>query len=266
MWSSGSPMRNGMAAAGGLLLLALAVLGLAAPAICPAGPLDRAGLPLEPPSRAFLAGTDDLGRDMGCLTLFGLRTSLVIGVGAGGLALALGVLIGTIAGLAGGWADLLLMRASEVMQTMPRLLLAILASALFEPDVTGLVLVLGLTSWSALARLARAEALAVSQKEFVLAAKALGLPLGTLLRRHILPNTIRPLLAISAPLIAGAILAEAALGYIGLGDPDAISLGRLIATAHPFFGVAWWMNAAPVSALVLVSFAVLLLSEADRRP
>ena len=130
--------------------------------------------------------------------------------------------------------------------------------------LTGLVLVLGLTSWSTLARLARAQALAVSQQDFVLAAVALGVPLGARVRRHVLPNTIGPLLAASAPLVAGAILAEAALGYVGVGDPDAISLGRLIATAQPFLGVAWWMSAAPVIALVLVSFAILLLAEPNR--
>ncbi len=251
--------------AGAALLGLLALFALAAPALCPAGPAARAGSALLPPSQAFPAGTDDLGRNVLCMTAFGLRTSLAMGAGAGAVGLTLGVAIGLAAGVLGGWTDLVLMRATEVMQAVPRLFLVILASALFEPNLPGLAVLIGLTSWAALARLARAEAMAVGAQDFVRAARALGVSRPAIIRRHLLPNTLRPLVAAAAPLVAAAILAEAALSYLGLGAPSTVSLGRMIADAQPFLGVAWWMSAAPVGTLVLATFAVLLLSE-TRRP
>ena len=210
---------------------------------------------------AVLAGSDDIGRSVFCLTLYGLRTSLVIGIGSGALALLLGIGIGTLSGISGGWTDLLLMRLVEVMLSIPRLFLAILAAALFEPKLSGLVLVLGVTSWGTLARLARAEAMALSAREFIMAARALGLSTPRLILRHVLPNLLPTLLATAGSIIAGAILAEAALSYVGLGDPSAVSLGRSIANAYPFMELAWWMSAAPVTALVLITLAFMLLFE-----
>jgi peptide/nickel transport system permease protein len=247
----------------GCMLLAL-LLGLvfAAPAICPAGPLVRAAAALQPPSRAWPAGTDDIGRSVSCMTLYGLRTSLFVGAGAGLLALALGTVVGVLAGLVVGWTDLLLMRLAEFAQAMPRLFLAILTAALFELRLMGLILVFGLTSWGMLARLVRAEAMTLSTRDFVMAARALGVSTPRLVLGHVIPNLRRPLLATAGPLVASAILAEAALSYVGLGDPETVSLGRLIAAAYPFMEAAWWMSAAPVGALVLVTLAFMLLVEA----
>ena len=154
------------------------------------------------------------------------------------------------------------MRLTEVMLSIPRLFLAILAAALFEPNVTGLVLVLGTTSWGMLARVARAEAMALCAREFVLAARALGLTTPRLIVRHILPNVLSPLLATGGSIVAGTILAEAALSYVGLGDPGTVSLGRSIANAYPFIELAWWMSAAPITALIIVTLTFMLLFEA----
>jgi peptide/nickel transport system permease protein len=243
------------------LICGIVALAAAAPAACPAGPWVRAAAALQPPSRDMLAGTDDIGRSVICLTLYGLRTSLEIGVAAGAMALFVGVAVGMVAGFVGGWPDLILMRVAELAHTIPRLFLAILAAALFEPHIAGLVLVLGLTSWGMLARVARAEAIALSGREFVVAARALGLSTTSLLLRHMLPNLLRPLMATAGPTIAGAIVAEAALGYVGLGDPDSVSLGRSIATAYPFLESAWWISATPVVALVALTLALVLLAE-----
>ena len=254
------------ALAGGALLAAIALVALSAPIACPAGPLARVAPALLAPSGGAWAGADDIGRGIFCLTLFGLRTSLLIGVASGALALALGIFIGVVAGVAGGWTDLLLMRLTEVMLSIPRLFLAILVAALFEPGITGLVLVLGVTSCGMLARVARAEAMTLMSREFIMAARALGLSTPRLIFRHVLPNLTRPLLATAGPTIAGAILAEAALSYVGLGDPGAVSLGRSIANAYPFMELAWWMSAAPIAALVLITMSCLLLAEACADP
>jgi len=246
---------------GSLLLIAIAAIPAMAPLACPAGPLVRAGPALAPPSLEYLAGTDDIGRSVFCMTAYGLKTSLVIGACSGALALTLGILVGIFAGVIGGWPDLLMMRLTEVVQTVPRLFLAILASALFEPKIIGLVMVLGLTSWGILARVARAEAISLSTREFVLAAYALGLSPLRVISRHVLPNLYRPFLATAGPTVAGAILAEAALAYVGLSDPNSVSLGRMIANAYPFLGLAWWMGVTPIGALIAVALSFLLLSE-----
>jgi peptide/nickel transport system permease protein len=243
------------------LLAVIAGLVAAAPVICPAGPLARVSAALQPPSHLWLAGTDDIGRSVSCTTLYGLRTSLVVGLAAGILSLSLGTIVGVLAGLVVGWTDLLLMRLAEFAQTMPRLFLAILAVALFELRTIGLILVLGLTSWGMLARFVRAQAMALSTQDFVTAARALGVSTPRLVLRHVIPNLRSPLLATAGPIVAGAILAEAALSYVGLGDPDTVSLGRLIAEAYPFMERAWWMDAAPVGALILVTLAFMLIVE-----
>jgi peptide/nickel transport system permease protein len=247
--------------AGCILLAVIVGAGAAAPALCPSGPLTRVAPALQPPSLAWLAGTDDIGRSVACLTFYGLRTSLVIGVATGLVVLSLGTLVGVLAGLAVGWTDLLLMRLAELAQTMPRLFLAILAVALFEVHTISLILVLGLTSWGRLARFVRAEAMTLSARQFVLAARALGVATPRLMLRHVVPNLRHPLLATAGPTVASAILAEAALSYVGLGDLDNISLGRSIAAAYPFMERAWWMSAAPAAALFLVTVAFMLLVE-----
>ena len=250
-----------LALAGAALLAALVLVAAAAPIACAAGPLARVALALQAPSALLWAGTDDIGRSVLCLTLYGLRTSLMIGVASGALALGLGMLVGAVAGVVGGWADLLLMRSIDVMLSIPRLFLAILVAALFEPKITGLVLVLGVTSSCMLARVARAEAIMLTAREFIMAARALGVSTPRLIFRHGVPNLYRPLLATAGPTIAGAILTEAALSYVGLGDPGAVSLGRSISNGYPLMELAWWMTAAPIAALVLVVLACLLLAE-----
>jgi peptide/nickel transport system permease protein len=262
MQLSRRPFFAATALAGIGLLAGIVLIAATASISCPGGPLARMGPALSPPSPQLLGGADDIGRSVLCMTTYGLRTSLIIGSGSGALALALGILIGAFAGVVGGWPDILLMRLTEVIQTMPRLFLAILAAALFELKIAGLILVLGLTSWGVLARVVRAEAISLSAREFVLAARALGVTSTRIVLRHGLPNLYRPFLATAGPTIAGAILAEAALAYVGLGDQDAVSLGRMIADAYSFLGIAWWMSVVPMAALVLVTLSFLLLSEA----
>lgn len=241
------------------VLAVLALLALTAPDLCPGGALARVGPPLAPPAPGPFPrwlGTDDLGRGTACQIAFGLRASAAVGLGTLGLALGLGVGIGLVAGHGGGLADAALSRLIAAFQVLPRFFLAVLVAALFGPSLPMLVLVLGATSWTTVARLIRAETLSIGRRPYVMAAEALGCTPITVLRRHVLPNALPPVIAAVPVIVGAAVLAEAALGFIGLGDGSATSLGRLIADAYPFFALAPWMSLAPVTALAAMVLAV----------
>jgi peptide/nickel transport system permease protein len=241
------------------VLAGLAALALAAPVLCPGGPLARVGAPLMGPGAGAFAlwlGTDDLGRGTACQIAFGLRSSAAVALGTLGIALGAGVAIGLAAGYGGGLLDAVLSRVVAAFQVLPRFFLAVLVAALFGPSLPLLILVLGATSWTTVARLARAETLSIRRRPYVMAAEALGCAPAAVLWRHVLPNALPPVIAAVPVIVGAAVLAEAALGFIGLGDGSATSLGRLIADAYPFFALAPWMSLAPVAALAALVLAV----------
>jgi peptide/nickel transport system permease protein len=236
----------------GLVLLAPGLIAaVAAPWLAPADPWAAAGPALQAPSARHWLGTDDLGRDLLSLVIYGARTSLIVGLAVAGLALLLGMLVGLVSGYAGGWADDLLMRLTELFQVMPRFFLALVVITLFGNSLANLVLVLALTSWTGLARLARAEVLSLREREFVVGARAVGLAPSRILWRHILPNAIQPLLASAALVISAAILTEAGLSFLGLGDPNTVSWGYLLNNAQPFMRHAWWLPLFPGLAIIV---------------
>ncbi len=245
-----------------VLLLCLAALA-AVPA--PRFALE-AGEPFEPPSREHWFGTDDLGRDVFIGVLEGARLSLTVGFVTALFALALGALVGVGAGFVGGVWDEILMRIVEVFQVVPRFFLALVVLTIWGYDVWRLVLVLGLTSWSGLARLARAETLSVKERDFVVSARASGARSSRLLFHHVLPQAARPLIA-AAPLIASAaMLTEAGLSFLGLGTLERVSWGYLMQNAQPFLRDAWWMAVFPGLAMttaVLALALAALLGEVD---
>ncbi|MCC6007614.1 MAG: ABC transporter permease, partial [Rhodobacteraceae bacterium] len=212
----------------GLAVLALlALAALAAPLACTGGPLAAVAPPLMPPAPgpdpALWLGSDDLGRSVACMTAFGLRASSVVATGTLAIALVVGLGTGLAAGAAGGFWDAVLSRLIAAFQVIPRFLLALVVVALFGPSLMLLVLVLGATSWTLVARIARAEAMSLGRRPFVLAAHALGAGPGRIILRHILPNALPPVRS-ALPLVAGgAIAAEAGLGFLGLGAPEATS-------------------------------------------
>ena len=214
-----------------------------------------------PPSAAHPLGTDDLGRDVLAALLQGGRTSLLAAGVATVIALALGAAIGLLAATAGGIADDTLMRLADLVAGLPVLLLAILAASLFGGSAMNLALLVGLTRWPVIARLTRIEAHRLRAEPFCRAAVALGGGPWHVARRHILPGAIAPALSGAGVVFGGAVLTEAALGFIGLGDPDATSWGRLIAAGFAFAHSAPWAWAAPAAALVLVAAAVALLAD-----
>jgi peptide/nickel transport system permease protein len=245
------------------LVLTLTVLAVAALAdlIAPHDPLAIVGPPLAAPSAAFPMGTDDLGRDLLSGIIVGARTSAAVAIGVGALVLGIGLPIGIASGYRGGIVDDLLMRFTEVFQILPRFFLAIVVIALFGPGLDRLIIVLGVTSWPILARIVRAQTLSLREREFVDAARALGSSETRVVRHELLPNVLPATLVILALIVGQVLLIEASLGFLGLGDPNAISWGYLAGQAQRFLRVAWWLSLFPGIALVLAVLAFNLLSD-----
>lgn len=239
------------------LLIPSIIAALAAPQLAPYNPIANVGKPFQPPSAQYWLGTDDLGRDLLSAVIYGARTSLIVGASVAALTLLVGTAVGLISGFAGGWVDEALMRLTELFQILPRFFLAIAVIALFGSSLLNVVLVLALTSWSGLARIARAEVLSLRERDYILAARAVGIKSSGIIWRHILPNAIQPLLAATSLVVGSAILTEASLSFLGLGDPNTISWGYLLNNAQPFIRRAWWL---PVFPGLAISLTVLGLS------
>jgi len=210
----------------------------------------------EPSPRFYLAGTDSLGRDLAIRLLFAARRSLAVALVAVALALLLGVAIGSAAGIAGGWGDAILMRGVDVVMSIPRLLLYLLCAALLRPSTEMLIVVLGATTWTGMARIVRAKVMSLREGDLCLAARSLGATPRRVLFRHLLPQ-IGPLLAVSAALrLADTILLESALGFLGLSaPPPAVSLGDIIASGRDALANAWWIAFAPGLVIALLVLA-----------
>lgn len=247
---------------GAAILAGFVLLGLLGPAVAPWNPFEIAGPALAPPGPGHPLGTDPLGRDLLSGILYGARTSLLVTVAVGGLALLLGCAIGAVSGFAGGWTDDLLMRATEVVQVVPRFFLAILTIALLGPGLATLILVLGLTSWTLLARVVRAEVMTLREREFVLAARAGGASPGRILWTEILPNALPAAVALLGLILGRVLLIEAGLGFLGVTDPSALSWGYLAAQAQPFLRTAWWLAVFPGLAIVVAVLGFNLLGDA----
>lgn len=243
------------------LLLAVSAAVLA-DVVAPFDPFSAIGPSLSPPTGEHLMGTDGLGRDVFSGVLHGARTSLLIAGGVGVLALGIGLLVGTVSGFWGGWVDDVLMRLTEVFQTLPRFFLAIVVIAMFGPGLDRLILVLGFTSWAILARVVRAEVLSVREKEFVEAAIASGASAARIIVREILRNVLPSAIVFLALVLAQVMLIEASLGFLGLGDPNTISWGFLAGQAQRFLRVAWWLSFFPGMAIVVAVLGFNLLADA----
>lgn len=255
----------------------------AAPLIAPYNPFDPAQVNLwdgklppawvEGGNPAYLLGTDNQGRDMLSTILYGGRLSIIVGLAAVCLGMVLGVALGVIAGYMGGAVDSVIMRLADVQLTIPGILLAILINGIGRAAlplelrdqfaVYVVILAIGLTDWPAFARVARGATLVESQKEYVQAARVIGLPGWLIMLRHILPNTMRPVLVIATIGLALAVIAEATLSFLGQGIPPTTpSLGTLIRVGNEFlFSGLWWITLFPAVALVILVFAVNLLGD-----
>lgn len=242
------------------MVLVVAV-GLLADVLAPADPLLPAGPSLTPPSRAHLMGTDALGRDLLSGVVHGARSSVLIVVAVGAIVLVVGLAVGLASGYRGGRTDDVLMRATELIQVLPRFFLAVVAIALFGPGLDLLVLVLGLTSWATLARVVRAEVLTLSRQDFVDSARALGASHLRVVWRHVLPNALPPTVVYLGLVLAQVLLLEASLGFLGLGDPNRVSWGYLAGQAQEFLRVAWWLSFFPGLAIALAVLGLNLFGD-----
>jgi peptide/nickel transport system permease protein len=246
---------------GGLLVLAIALIACLGPAIDRGNPLAAAGPALQPPGGAYPFGTDDLGRDVLLGVINGARVSLLAGALAAATSAVIGTAVGSLAGFYGRPLDDVLMRFTEVVQVAPRFFLAVLVAALFGPNLWYLALLIGLTFWPQTARLLRAQVLALREREYVLAARAIGLGPGRILTRHVLPNAASLVIITAALQVGSAILIEASLSFLGLGDHNLISWGYMLNDAQPFLRTAWWMSLFPGLALAATVLGTNLLAD-----
>lgn len=246
----------------GLVLTAILLgIGLLARQVAPGDPFAYAGKPLQAPSAAHWFGTDNLGRDVARAIVHGMRTSALVVLWVVVMAAVIGIAIGAVAGYRGKLVDDLLMRFTELFQVIPRFFLVLLVLSLFGTGTRNMILVLGLTSWPLLARVVRAEALSLRERQFVEAARSVGASNFRILTRHVLPNVVPSAVVVTALLASRVILLEASLSFLGLGDANVMSLGFLVANAQRFIRIAWWMSVFPGAALALAVIAVNLLSD-----
>jgi peptide/nickel transport system permease protein len=238
---------------------------LTAPFLAASNPADVAGQALAGPSAVHPFGTDDLGRDVFAGVVYGTRTSLVTGFVAAALSTAIAVFIGGVAALRGGPVDHLLMRGTEFVQALPRFFLIVLIVSLFGSAWLTIVLVIGLTTWPSTARVFRAQALALLGRDFVQASRAAGGSDAAILARHVWPLAQPVVAAEAAYSVGGAILAEAGLSFLGLGDPTVVSWGALLGSAQHFVREAWWMSIFPGAAITLTVLACNLLADSQSR-
>lgn len=245
-----------VALTGLVILVGLVLVALGAEQIAPYSPFALSDEVLRPPSTTHWMGTDDLGRDLFSGVVHGTRVSLFVGLGSVLIATVIGVGIGAVAGYSGGWADDLLMRFTELFQVMPRFFLALIVVALFGNSIWLIVLLLGLTYWTGTARLMRSQVLTLRARDYVLAARAIGLSESRILRREILPNAMPPIITQAALFVGGAILIEAGLGFLGLSDPSVISWGAILNDAQRFVRTAWWLSLFPGMAITLTVLAL----------
>ena len=242
---------------GFVVFVAIVVIALAAPLIFTRGPFSIVGMPLLPPGApGLLAGSDVLGRDMAVGLAYGARVSLLVGVTSTLCAAGFGVLLGAIAGYYGGLVDDLLMRVTEFFQIIPSFVLLMVLVAFLQPSLGSTVIGIALISWPQVARVVRGEFLSLRSREFVQAARTLGMRDAAIIFTQILPSALPPIVVVSSMMVGSAILTESALSFLGLGDPNLLSWGSMIGGARSAMWVAWWTTVFPGLAIMVTVLAL----------
>jgi len=245
------------------LLLAVIAAALAADLLFPRDPLALAGRPLQWPGAnpRLPLGTDNLGRDIAAFLCHGARVSLLIGLAASAVAISIGTAIGAVAGFYGGWVDDALMRVTEAFQTVPNFILLLVLVAVFGSELGVITLAIGLVGWTAPCRLVRAEFLSLREREFVLAARGLGMRDVPLILGEVLPNALPPVIVYASVVMAVAILLESALAFLGLSDPNIASWGNLIGAGRSVLRTEWYVSAIPGAAVLATVLAFSLVGQ-----
>ena len=258
--------KNKLAVSGGIIVAGLFIIAVFAPFIAPHDP-DAINVQhiLEPPSFSHPFGTDDLGRDVFSRVIYGSRISLTVGFVAVGIATLIGIFLGAVSGYYSGIFDTIIMRFVDIMLSVPTFFLILAVIAFLEPSIWNIMAVIGLTSWMGVARLVRAEFLSLREREFVLAARGLGASDMRIIFRHILPNAMSPVLVSTVLGIAGAVLVESALSFLGIGvQPPTPSWGNILTIGKDNIEIAWWLSVFPGLAILVTVLGYNLLGEGIR--
>ena len=247
----------------GMVLLALVVgIALLGPLLIPADPFEMVAAPMTPPfsEQAWLS-TDYLGRDVLMTLIYGGRATLLVGVVAAFLSVTIGITLGAAAGYYGGRVDAVLMRITEFFQVLPALLFAMVVVTLFSPTLLTVTVAIGIVSWTGTARLTRAEFMKIRGLEFVRAERAIGAGDARIIWKVILPNAFPPLVVSATLAIGVAILFEAGLAFLGLGDPNQMSWGLMIGSSRQYVLASWWAVTFPGAAIFITVLAVSLIGD-----
>ncbi|MBF8258937.1 MAG: peptide ABC transporter, membrane protein [Actinobacteria bacterium] len=258
--------RNRLAVAGGAVVLFFFILS-AVPQVFSGHDPNRIDVlkVLQPPSAGHPLGTDELGRDVLARMAYGARISLKVGFVAVGIATCIGLLVGLFSGFYGGLADAVLMRFVDIMLCFPTFFLILAVIAFLEPSIYIIMIVIGVTGWMGVSRLVRAETLSLKERDFVAAARAQGAGDARIIFRHILPNTLAPVLVAATLGVAGAILTESALSFLGIGvQPPTPSWGNILTAGKDNIEFAWWLSVYPGLAILLTVLGYNLLGEGIR--
>ena len=258
--------RNRLALVGGVVVVCLALLAVLASFVAPWDP-NKPDVKqiLDPPSKRHLFGTDQLGRDVLSRMLFGARVSLAVGFVSVGIAATIGILLGAAAGYHGGLLDAVIMRLVDLVLVFPRFFLLLAVLAFLKPSIWTIMAVIGLTGWMGVARLVRAEFLALKEREFVLWSQAVGAGAFRIIWRHILPNAMAPVLVAMTLGIPAAILTESGLSFLGLGvQPPHATWGNMLTEGKDTIELAWWLSVYPGLAILVTVLAYNLFGEGIR--
>jgi len=244
------------------VFVAIVVIALAAPLLFARGPFTIVGMPLLPPGApGLLAGSDVLGRDMAVGLAYGARISLLVGIASSIGAVGIGILFGAVAGYYGGLVDELLMRVTEFFQIIPSFVLLMVLVTFLQPSLGATVIGIALVSWPQVARVVRGEFLSLKAREFVQAARTLGMRDSRIILTQILPNALPPILVVGSMMVGSAILTESALSFLGLGDPNLLSWGSMIGGSRSAMWVAWWTTVLPGLAIMATVLSLNFISD-----
>ncbi|KAF0155818.1 MAG: peptide/nickel transport system permease protein [Syntrophaceae bacterium] len=258
--------QNKLALTGCGIVILLFVVSLLAPVLAPYDPgaIDLKNV-LAPPSGEHWFGTDQLGRDVLSRMIWGARISLKVGFVATGLAILIGMVLGAVAGFYGGWIDAVIMRFVDVMLCFPAFFLILAVIAFLEPSIWNIMIVIGLTGWMGVTRLVRADFVSLRERDFVRAARAIGANDARIIFMHILPNALASILVAATLGIAGAILTESALSFLGIGvQPPTPSWGNILTAGKDNIDIAWWLSLYPGLAILITVVGYNLLGEGIR--
>ena len=258
--------KNKLALAGCGIILFLIFVSLLAPFLAPydAGAIDLKHV-LDPPSFRHWFGTDQLGRDVFSRMIWGARISLLVGFVATGLAIFIGTVLGAVSGYYGGWVDTVIMRFVDIMLCFPTFFLILAVIAFLGPSIWNIMIVIGLTSWMGVTRLVRADFISLRERDFVRAARAIGAGDLRIIFLHVLPNAMASILVTATLGIAGAILTESALSFLGIGvQPPTPSWGNILTAGKDNIDIAWWLSLYPGLAILITVVGYNLLGEGIR--